>query len=114
MSGHRRSSLGRAVSFGAVVVLLFCGVQIAKSMPRPQDSGSAPKVTTKELPVGTVGKPYLKVIEAEGGKIPWEFRATGLPKGVSFDTTRGPNTTDTLHGTPTEAGDYEVEITVND
>ena len=66
------------------------------------------------LPDATLGKNYLKTIEAEGGKVPWEFRATGLPKGISFDTTRGPNTTDTLHGVPTEAGDFDVEITVND
>jgi hypothetical protein len=113
MSGRVGSSnLARTVRFGAVVVLLFCAVQTARSTPRPQDPSL--QIITKALPDGQVGKDYFKVIEATSGKPPWNFSAKGQPAGLSFDTVRGPNTTDTLHGVPTEAGDFNVEITVTD
>jgi hypothetical protein len=61
-----------------------------------------------------MGKDYFKVIEARGGKLPWDFKVTGQPKGLSLDTVRGPNTSDTLHGVPMEAGDFTIELTVSD
>jgi hypothetical protein len=106
------TNLARAVRFGAAVVLLFCAVQRAMSTPAPQ--ASKPQIATKALPDAQVGKDYVKVIEASGGKLPWNFSAKGQAPGLSFDTIRGPNTTDMLHGVPTEAGDFSVEITVTD
>jgi len=112
MKVYARTNLVWAVKLGAVVVLLICAVQIARSTPRPQDS--SPKIITMSLPDATVGKDYFKVIEARGGKLPWDFKVAGQPKGLSLDTVRGPNTSDTLHGVPTEAGDFTVELMVSD
>jgi hypothetical protein len=105
--------------FFRTAMLLACGVlalgslETAFTASRPQDDNS-PHISTVSLPDGQVGKIYFQVIEAEGGKVPWNFSQTGSPKGISFDTVRGPNSTDTLNGTPAVAGDFNVVITVTD
>jgi hypothetical protein len=117
MSKHFRNSTSQRVLFCAVAAVLIFGVfQTAKSMPSPQDSQDygSPKLVTSKLPDGKVGTPYIITIQAVGGQTPWNFSAKGQPKGLSMDTVRGPNTSDTLHGTPTEAGDFNVELTVAD
>src|SRR5271168_3348625 len=112
MKTYARTNLVWGAKLGAVVVLLICALQVAGSTPRPQDS--SPKIITMSLPDATVGKDYFKVIEARGGKLPWDFKVAGQPKGLSLDTVRGPNTSDTLHGIPMEAGDFDVTLTVSD
>ena len=117
MSKHLRSFTSQRVVFSAVAAILVFGVfQIAKSSPLPQDSehSEGPKLVTTTLPDGKVGTPYIITIQAIGGKTPWNFSSKGQPKGLSMDTVRGPNTSDTLHGTPMQAGDFDVELTVAD
>jgi hypothetical protein len=47
-------------------------------------------------------------MQVEGGTLPWAFSATGLPKGLTFGNS------DTIHGTPTESGTFDVVVTVAD
>lgn len=66
-------------------------------------------VVTKELPDGVVGQTYEAKLEAQGGdgKYTWSAQG-GVPKGLVLD--QGGK----LAGTPTEAGDFKVEVTVQD
>jgi hypothetical protein len=110
--GRKRNAIRTGI-FLAAAVLLVSLVPKAHGAPRPQEEDN-PKVTTTSLPDGKVGAIYFQVVEAEGGKVPWTFSQTGCPKGISFDTVRGPNSTDTLNGKPMEAGDFNVTVTVTD
>jgi hypothetical protein len=113
MTGNDRvGGLSRRIELGIAAVLFLCATPIARSTPSPQ--ASKPRIITKSLPNAKEGRDYVKVIEAMGGKVPWNFSVTDAPAGISLDTVRGPNTTDTLHGVPTETGDFNVKITVTD
>lgn len=57
---------------------------------------------------GTVYNPQI-IPAATGGSEPFTYSATGLPPGLSFDPT-----TRAITGTPTQAGNYTVAVTVTD
>ena len=65
-------------------------------------------ITTTSLPEGKVGDAYLFTLEADGGKTPYTWTAPGLPAGLSVAADG------TITGTPTEFGDFTVEVTVTD
>lgn len=101
-----RRILARSVGVLALAILMATIAERAGSMP-PQ--GPAPlMMDTMSLPDGKAGEPYLGEIQAEGGKLPWTFSATGLPKGLTFGNS------DTIHGTPTETGAFTIVVTVAD
>ena len=73
-------------------------------------SGNTLTITTTSLPGATMGAPYSASISVSGGISPFKFSATGLPSGLSIDTTTG-----TISGTPQgPAATATVAITVTD
>ncbi|KAB2692426.1 putative Ig domain-containing protein [Brucella intermedia] len=68
------------------------------------------KPDSASLPEGKVGVAYpAQTLSAEGGTAPYAFTVSGLPKGLAFDPQ-----TNTISGTPTEAGTFAIVITVTD
>lgn len=62
------------------------------------------------LPNGTVGSPYsASVVSASGGVAPYTYAATGLPSGLTLNTSNGG-----LTGTPTASGSFSPVFTVTD
>jgi len=74
-------------------------------------SGLGPPVniTTTSLPRGNVNTPYTATVSATGGKPPYTWSATGLPAGLSINSTTG-----AITGTPTSIATASVTITVSD
>ncbi len=68
-------------------------------------------LTPGNLPGGTTGTPYptQTIPSATGGTGPYVYTATNLPPGLSFD----PQTRE-ITGTPTQAGSYNIPVTVTD
>jgi len=67
-----------------------------------------PEIITTVLGNGRVGNVYNNTVIALGGKAPYTFSATGLPKGLAL------NSAGVITGTPTESGKFNVVITVKD
>jgi len=68
-----------------------------------------PAITTTDLPTGTVGEAYSAKIEAAGGKTPYVFEVSegSLAPGLKL-------TDDTIEGTPTVTGKFNLKIKVTD
>jgi len=68
----------------------------------------------------TIGFNYSRLIFASGGQAPYAWSATGLPPGMSIRTYDASSRTDMtpgeadLWGTPTQAGTFNIQITVTD
>jgi subtilisin family serine protease len=67
------------------------------------------RITTQGLPSGTVNQAYSATLSAAGGTPPYEWTATGLPAGLSLNSSTG-----VLSGTPTTSGTSSVTVTVTD
>jgi Putative Ig domain len=68
-------------------------------------------ITTTSLPGGTVAASYSASIAASGGTTPYTYSATGLPEGLSINSSTG-----AITGTPaaSSVGTAPVEVTVTD
>jgi hypothetical protein len=67
-------------------------------------------ITTTSLPSGTTTVAYSSTtLQASGGKTPYTWSATGLPAGLSVNTTTG-----VLSGTPTAPGTFSVVVMAGD
>ena len=69
-------------------------------------------ITTTSLPAATIGTPYSYAVSASGGKAPYKWKATGLPKGLKMKS-------GVIKGTvkakkPPATGPYSVTLTVSD
>lgn len=64
-------------------------------------------IATSALAAGTTGQTYTQGLEAIGGTAPFVWSATGLPPGLSV-------VNGVIVGTPTQAGVFNVVITVTD
>ncbi|MCP5124349.1 MAG: DUF4214 domain-containing protein [Gammaproteobacteria bacterium] len=60
----------------------------------------------RRLPIGVRNAPYTQTLIALGGQPPYTFTATGLPPGLTLAAEGG------LSGTPTEAHDASIQVTV--
>ena len=67
-------------------------------------------LTPATLPGGTAGTAYTQVLTIAGGIAPYTVTQTGaLPAGITFNTG-----TRTFSGTPTQAGTFNISVTVTD
>ena len=66
-------------------------------------------INTTNLESDFVYSPYNVTMAASGGTEPYTWSATGLPAGLSIDSTTG-----IISGIPTEAGTATVDVIVND
>src|SRR3712207_2355526 len=64
-----------------------------------------------EAPLGdtTVGVSYSRELAASGGLRPYTYAVTGLPPGLTLETSSG-----LLSGTATAAGDFQLQLQVTD
>ncbi|NPV89256.1 MAG: hypothetical protein HPY50_00590 [Firmicutes bacterium] len=65
-------------------------------------------ITTESLPDGRTGQAYSATLEAKGGTEPYTWSASGLPPGLSISGSGE------IAGTPTQAGDFQIDLTVTD
>jgi len=65
--------------------------------------------TPRQLPDGRLNQPYAQLIAASGGRPPYRWATSGLPAGLTINSTTGQIT-----GTPTAAGSFGIAITVSD
>jgi hypothetical protein len=100
-----RSSLLTAGLLAAALALSACS---ACTGDPPPDVGS-PALVEAPLAETTVGAGYSAVISANGGKAPYTFSAQGLPSGISLASDTG-----RLSGTASQAGDFQVQVTLKD
>jgi len=63
----------------------------------------------RQLSDGTLNQPYFQLVAASGGTPPYRWSASGLPVGLSINSTSGQ-----ISGTPTAAGNFGVALTVTD
>jgi uncharacterized protein (TIGR03437 family) len=67
------------------------------------------KISTADLPSGTVGVPYQAQLQASVGTPPYQWSSAGsLPPGLSLSAAG------LLAGTPTAAGTYSIAVAVKD
>jgi hypothetical protein len=65
--------------------------------------------TPRQLPDARLNGPYSQIIAASGGRPPYRWSSSGLPAGLTIDSTTGQ-----ISGTPTAAGNFGIAITVSD
>jgi hypothetical protein len=101
-------NMKRATLF--VVMLFAITATATKSFSQHRYNRSL-VITTTSLPGGTVGVAYGARISATGGTTPYTYSASGLPGGLSINSSTG-----SLSGTPAQSsvGTSSVAITVRD
>jgi hypothetical protein len=67
---------------------------------------SVPVITTTSLPAGAVNASYTAMVAAAGGTTPYTWSATGLPTGLTINSSTG-----VISGTPTTGGTGAASIT---
>ena len=65
--------------------------------------------TSRQLPDARLNEPYAQTITAAGGRPPYRWTSSGLPAGLTINSTTGQ-----ISGTPTAAGSFGIAITVSD
>ena len=70
---------------------------------------TSPSIDTTDLGTAIIGTAYNVTLAASGGNAPYTWRASGLPAGLSIDTSTG-----VIGGVPAAAGTSVVNITLTD
>jgi hypothetical protein len=98
--------IGFCLVLGVAAFLSGCGSFIVSS----SKTGTL-AITTSALPGASVGAAYSGTVAASGGTTPYSFSATGLPSGLTINSTTG-----AITGTPaqTAVGTASVVVTVTD
>lgn len=65
--------------------------------------------TARQLPNAALSQSYTETLVAAGGVPPYTWSATGLPTGLTLNSSTG-----VISGTPTAAGTFGIAITVQD
>jgi len=81
-----------------------------EAAPVPEPVATAPQVATVQLPAGTAGQPYLALLTAVGGTLPYTWSATPSPFAGNLTV----NADGVISGTAGAAGVYPVAFTVKD
>lgn len=100
--------LFRAISTVVLLSALAFGATTSKQLTLKVNPAPL-TITTTSLPDAQVGVAYSATITATGGVAPYTCTATGLPAGLTLNTT-----TCTISGTPTAYGSFNLTITVTD
>lgn len=92
------------------LVLPHCGVALPRNVNSVKSSSPLVIVSTS-LPQGTKGKSYQSNLQATGGVWPykWSITSGALPPGIGLNDSTG-----TLSGTPTQAGNFAPTFEVTD
>jgi hypothetical protein len=85
-----------------VVALSAC-----RDTPPVSPDEGAPSLAELTLAETTVGVSYSATLGASAGRSPYSFSATGLPPGISVASDSGK-----LTGSASEAGEFQVQVTV--
>lgn len=70
---------------------------------------NALSITTNSLPGGTAGVAYSGAVQAAGGKTPYTYSASGLPGGLSINSSTG-----AIAGAPALSGSATATVKVTD
>ena len=95
--------------FVLAVTLRDAAGGVAQAAFTVQIDENLPELTTASLKDGEVGASFSRTVRAKNGVKPYQWAASGLPKGLTFDTAKGKVT-----GAPEEAGDFDLTFTVTD
>lgn len=100
---------GRLIALNGAVTLDTNTVTPAQTCPPPTTPtpAVAPTITSGTPTAATTGQPYSYTVTATGTPTP-TFTATGLPAGLTIDSTTG-----VISGTPTAPGSSTVTITAS-
>ncbi len=102
-AGTYRVSVTPSRAFNYAMELVgFKGASAAVTPPAPLS------VSTTSLPNGMAGTSYATSLSATGGAPPYNWTDSGLPSGLSM------NSTGAITGTPSAAGTQTASITVKD
>ncbi len=66
-------------------------------------------ITSASMDEGYTGQPYTYTLTASGGPSPFTWSVTGLPPGLSYDTSTG-----VVSGSPVAAGTTSISVRVTD
>lgn len=104
---------GKQYAFYSIARDLTNNPESAKSVAEATTQVVSPvALAAATLPNGAVGQAYPATnISFSGGAPPYTVNVTGLPTGMMFLVT---GTTVTIKGTPTQAGNFNVNVTVQD
>jgi len=80
-----------------------------RSLSLTVNGASLSITTSRQLPNGRLNEPYSQTIFAAGGRPPYRWTSSGLPAGLTINSTTGQ-----ISGTPTAAGNFGIAITVSD
>ena len=97
------------LTIGLALLLAGCGSSATLKTGTPTPDQLA--ISTSSLPSGTAGAAYSASIAATGGAPPYQFSATGLPSGLSINSSTG-----AIAGILAQnvAGQSTVKVTVTD
>jgi hypothetical protein len=80
-----------------------------RSLALTVNAASLSITTSRQLPDARLNQPYSQTIIATGGRPPYRWTSSGLPAGLTINSTTG-----LISGTPTAAGAFGIAITVSD